>query len=115
MPSRFLREIPEALTKKETSPDMLFRYVVEGFAGRQRRAERPANIRSTSGFRSSVGKQEQTPSFSLHVGDRVRHPVFGEGTVLLMNAMGNDHLLQIAFDSVGTKKIMFNYSRLEII
>ena len=115
MPSRFLREIPEALTKKETSPDMPFRYVVEGFAGRQRGAERPANIRSTSGFRSSVGKQEQTPSFSLHVGDRVRHPVFGEGTVLLMNAMGNDHLLQIAFDSVGTKKIMFNYSRLEIL
>jgi DNA helicase-2/ATP-dependent DNA helicase PcrA len=46
------------------------------------------------------------------VGDRVRHKVFGEGTVLSMTPMGNDHLIEVAFDKVGTKKIMANFAKL---
>jgi len=43
-------------------------------------------------------------------GDRVLHKVFGEGTVLAGERMGNDTLLEIAFDRVGTKKIMANFA-----
>lgn len=48
-------------------------------------------------------------------GDRIKHKVFGEGTVLSAKAMGNDCLLEIAFDKVGTKKIMANFAKVEKI
>ena len=45
-------------------------------------------------------------------GERVKHNVFGEGTVISSKPMGNDHMLEIAFDSVGTKKIMANFAKI---
>ena len=38
----------------------------------------------------------------------VRHKTFGEGLVLTVLPMGNDAMLEIAFDGVGTKKLMAN-------
>ena len=52
-------------------------------------------------------------SATFAVGDRVKHKVFGEGTVLSITPMGNDQLIEAAFDKVGTKKIMANFARLE--
>ena len=49
------------------------------------------------------------------VGDRVRHGTFGEGLVISAKAMGNDCLLEIAFDSVGTKKVMAAFAKLKRI
>lgn len=45
-------------------------------------------------------------------GDRVRHNKFGEGTVISSSPMGGDFMLEIAFESVGTKKIMANFAKL---
>ena len=39
-------------------------------------------------------------------GDRVRHRAFGEGMILSVKPMGGDQLLEIAFDSKGTKRLM---------
>lgn len=50
---------------------------------------------------------------SFAAGDRIRHKVFGEGTVITAKVMGNDTLLEIAFDTVGTKKIMANFAKVE--
>ena len=36
----------------------------------------------------------------------VRHTAFGTGMVLSVQPMGGDALLEIAFDNVGTKKLM---------
>ncbi len=47
------------------------------------------------------------------VGDRVRHKIFGEGLVVKCDKMGNDLLLEVAFDFVGTKKLMAKAARLE--
>lgn len=52
---------------------------------------------------------------SFTAGERIRHKVFGEGTVISAKAMGNDCLLEIAFDKVGTKKIMANFAKVEKI
>lgn len=52
---------------------------------------------------------------SFTAGDRIRHRVFGEGIVITAKAMGNDTLLEIAFDTVGTKKIMANFAKVEKI
>ncbi|MDR0531924.1 MAG: UvrD-helicase domain-containing protein [Oscillospiraceae bacterium] len=46
-------------------------------------------------------------------GDAVHHPSFGPGMVLSTKPMGNDTLLEVAFDRVGTKKLMANYAKLE--
>ncbi len=56
--------------------------------------------------------QSRATASALAVGDRVRHPVFGEGTVLSTRAMAADTLLEIAFDTVGTKKLMATYAKL---
>ncbi|MDR0821369.1 MAG: UvrD-helicase domain-containing protein [Oscillospiraceae bacterium] len=45
-------------------------------------------------------------------GERVKHRIFGDGTVLTGEAMGGDLLLEIAFDSVGTKKLMANFAKI---
>ena len=49
------------------------------------------------------------------IGMRVKHRTFGEGMILNTRPMGSDTLLEIAFDTVGTKKIMANYANLSII
>lgn len=50
---------------------------------------------------------------SFSVGDRVKHPTFGLGTVLSAREMGRDALYEIAFDDAGTKKLMATYARLK--
>ncbi|MBQ8416563.1 MAG: UvrD-helicase domain-containing protein [Clostridia bacterium] len=45
-------------------------------------------------------------------GDRVRHLNFGEGEILSVKPMGADILYEIAFDRVGTKKLMATYAKL---
>lgn len=42
----------------------------------------------------------------LNKGDMVIHTAFGEGMVLNVLKMSGDALLEVAFDSVGTKKLM---------
>ena len=39
-------------------------------------------------------------------GDIVRHASFGRGMILTVSKMGNDALLEIAFDEKGTKRLM---------
>ena len=41
-------------------------------------------------------------------GDMIQHKAFGRGMVLTVLPMGNDALLEIAFDGVGTKRLMAN-------
>ena len=55
------------------------------------------------------------PAQSFSVGQKVKHKTFGEGMVLSATPMGNDTLLEIAFDSKGTKKLMANFAKLNKI
>ncbi len=36
----------------------------------------------------------------------VRHKAFGKGMILTVQKMGGDALVEIAFDGVGTKRLM---------
>ena len=45
-------------------------------------------------------------SLQLAKGDMVDHKAFGRGMVLSVQAMGGDALVEIAFDNVGTKRLM---------
>lgn len=104
-PSRFLGELPrECITKAGEEPAVRSREASGGGSG-------------TAGFRAAMSGlkdkrvSQQTQEFS--VGERVGHNIFGEGTVLSVMKMSGDLLLEIAFDRIGTKRIMANFARLK--
>ena len=86
-----------------------------GFSGRGGFANKNAFGRTSFGRNADSfgGAKSSASSVSYAVGDKVSHKVFGEGMVLKTTKMGNDTMLEIAFDSVGTKKIMANFAKIE--
>ena len=119
MPSRFLEEIPdknrEWLGKPEQRRERSawddgwedeggFGYSGTGYAARTVPAAAPKKPLSVdSGFRRSA---EPVKLIHLEPGDGVSHDAFGTGMVLSVRPMGGDALVEIAFDQVGTKKLM---------
>ena len=53
-----------------------------------------------------VSAKPSAPMLELQQGDMVQHAAFGRGMVLTVTKMGGDALLEIAFDDIGTKKLM---------
>ena len=51
-------------------------------------------------------KAEPAVISDINEGDRIKHRAFGEGTVVKLSPMGGDYLIEMAFDKVGTKKLM---------
>ena len=100
MASRFLREIPEDITVKKGG---FSRY------GEQPSYESRSYVRPAQPTYKSEYKPAQTqskPPIELNKGDMVDHTAFGRGLVLSVLKMSGDALLEIAFDRVGTKKLM---------
>lgn len=104
--SRFLKEIPEdTMIKKggyqraERTYDRAESYC--GY-GKINTAKRPDY---QSAMASAVAAPPAT-YLELNKGDMVSHTAFGKGLVLSVLKMGGDALLEIAFDQVGTKKLM---------
>ena len=64
-----------------------------------------------SDLSSGVGRTQSYDRFSA--GDKVSHFTFGKGVILSVREMGADILYEIAFDSVGTKKLMATYAKLK--
>jgi DNA helicase-2/ATP-dependent DNA helicase PcrA len=62
-----------------------------------------------------IGKPTSTNSDSYQIGERIEHPKFGEGMIITAQKLGNDHMLEIIFDNVGTKKLMANFAKLKKI
>ncbi len=129
-PSRFVGEIPPELTQQ--SGRSLYASAPEENEWGYSRAARPSYGSAGAGsFRSanSYGSPRQTtqqprstgiqggytpkpvaakggslPEFRK--GDMLTHKAFGKGMVLAITPMGGDALIEIAFDTVGTKKLM---------
>ena len=64
----------------------------------------PARNRSSDARRTPQKKRQQ----SFAVGEMVEHTAFGRGMILTVLPMGSDALLEVAFDNVGTKRLMAN-------
>ena len=62
---------------------------------------------------TSQKKPDSAPQKMLSEGDRVWHFTFGEGEILSVRPMGSDVLYEVAFEKVGTKKLMGNYAKLK--
>ena len=95
--SRFLREIPDDI--------MIIK-------GGYQTASNP--YASAPVYKKTVSSQHtfsytapsKTTYLELNKGDMVQHTAFGKGMVLSVIKMGGDALLEIAFDQIGTKKLM---------
>ena len=108
--SRFLNEIPEDCVVHK--------------GGYRARPEQNSfgfgNYGSSFGNYPQHQRQQETPRYTipasqpkqpatyleLNKGDMVLHAAFGKGMVLSVMKMGGDALLEIAFDDIGTKKLM---------
>ncbi|MGN1004276.1 MAG: ATP-dependent DNA helicase PcrA, partial [Oscillospiraceae bacterium] len=71
---------------------------------RTERPSRPTGIQGGYTPRPAAAKSGPLPDF--HKGDMLMHKAFGKGMVLSIQPMGGDALIEIAFDTVGTKKLM---------
>ncbi len=109
--SRFLDEIG-ADYKEEEILEQKPKYRTE-FGEKTKKFTLSNEFTSKSSLTSEVGKTKKVES--LAVGDRVKHYMFGEGTVLSVREMGADVLYEVAFDKAGTKKLMATYAKLQKI
>lgn len=116
MPSRFMREIPEEYTEvrgldvlspNQTTWDDPWQSPLQdvssqraaGTIGQSKMQKKPTSYQKTA-------KQERKPLPDFAKGDMVRHSAFGNGMLLSIQPMGGDALLEVAFDNVGTKRLM---------
>jgi DNA helicase-2/ATP-dependent DNA helicase PcrA len=114
-PSRFIDEIPDEYTdgKKEPTPaDFAYRQVIKKAQNEYEKNKAAVN----RGFGiSSTRVSSSEPLENYNIGDTVKHKVFGVGMITKVTPMGNDALLEIAFETVGTKKLMSRMAKLEKI
>ena len=103
--SRFVDEIPPELIDHKNVP--------KGYAYHERREQlgfemprRTAPQSNPNAFRPSFQKPTAKEPPSFKTGDRVSHKAFGKGRIIKMTPMGGDHLIEVAFDTLGTKKLM---------
>ena len=116
LPSRFMIEIPDALTER-TGRQPASQRTFDSLA----RGDYEDRNYSGNGYLSKINQKPQTaekpkaPTVSFNVGDSVMHKVFGKGVIVSSKPMGSDAMLEIAFQSAGTKKLMANYAKLQKI
>ena len=107
MPSRFLEELPKEPVdwqdKQGAKPD--FGDMLSGQRQSFSRPARQPRPMRDPGFTAPAGP---APGglMELAKGDAIQHRTFGRGMVLSVRPMGNDALIEAAFDGVGTKKLM---------
>jgi DNA helicase-2/ATP-dependent DNA helicase PcrA len=104
-PSRFLREIDKNCIEKEGE-------TLSKVFDQSTEYEKTAAYSLQSQLADRKEKKSNAVA-SFTPGERVNHPKFGKGMVISAKETGGDWLLEISFDSVGTKKIMAKYAKIE--
>jgi DNA helicase-2/ATP-dependent DNA helicase PcrA len=105
--SRFIREIDKSCIEKEGEkvckvPELNTEY------------EKTAAYSLQSQLADRKEKKNST-AVTYTAGERVNHPKFGVGMVISAKEISGDWLLEISFDTVGTKKIMAKFAKIEHI
>jgi hypothetical protein len=130
LPSRFLAEIPSELVEtvrgsmaeigetRRYEPDPEYSYSAEEFTRRVRGISAPA-VRTPQRRAAAT-----TPSFGRSVmkrggqadpllGQKVRHPEYGVGTVVGVEGEDEDRRVSVSFPGRGTKKFIERYAQLQ--
>jgi len=94
LPSRFLREIPEALLQS-----------IAGWRG--------STTAATDEMFAAVPPQpSRAAAMPYRVGDRVRHARYGEGVVAGYQGQGEEAEIRVSFPKIGDKWFILEYARL---
>ncbi len=104
--SRFVEEIPEHLVEKSAT-NKFYTPIKSDYSQKA-----SGSVMSAGGFKPQAPKPKAKQSYKE--GDTVMHKTFGQGIVLSCRAMGNDTLLEIAFEA-GTKHLGANFAKLTIV
>jgi DNA helicase-2/ATP-dependent DNA helicase PcrA len=116
-PSRFIDEVPAELVDRVSVPSSSSSYqgnfphyefrtnpYGRGRRGGKAREETPAY---------AYEDEDQSTGLSLRPGMRVRHPQFGVGSVISVEALADDTKLVVRFADIGQKTLRAKFARLE--
>ncbi|WP_025733320.1 DNA helicase II [Carnimonas nigrificans] len=119
-PSRFIRELPPQLIEEvrlrgQVSRPMADRPAYGGSYGG--RSSGGSAYSSASRPRSGLSQQKETEGGgqTLSLGQRVRHPMFGEGVVVNGEGQGDRARVQVSFEEHGDKWLVLGFARLEAL
>jgi DNA helicase-2/ATP-dependent DNA helicase PcrA len=129
LPSRFLGEIPGELVdtvrgsmaeigeSRRYEPDPEYSYSSEEFQRRARGSpvpkERASRRRVASANSSSRSAIRRVGKADPLLGQKVRHPEFGVGTVVGVEGEDDDRRISVSFAGRGTKKFIERYAHLQ--
>ncbi len=133
MPSRFLREIPEDLM--QIIPPHLFSAGMtpnecSGSANnqaRERSNERRHDMTTETAYkpaykptvntapRGVINRVQPTTDVGMKVGQRVKHPSFGDGVVMKIEPGRDDAVITVVFPQQGIKKLLASLAKLKVI
>jgi DNA helicase-2/ATP-dependent DNA helicase PcrA len=130
-PSRFLTEIPSELVDtvrgsmseigetRRYEPDPEYSYSAEEFLRRVRKGPLPAarQPQRASGGSSSFGRPPIRRGSDTNplIGQKVRHPQYGVGTIIGVEGDEEDRRLSVTFPGRGTKKLVERYAQLQAL
>ncbi len=108
--SRFVEEIPKALL--DIPEEQAVRQMQEFVPAKKPKPKVSDEMFKKPFIPGYVNTARSTEVFS--VGDVVTHPVFGVGMITSVTKMGPDSMYEIAFDNVGTKKMLASYAKIKL-
>jgi len=97
VPSRFITDIPDQLIAGRGEAQAMF---VEEDRRYRWQVQWPA-------------ASEPAMTGQFETGDKVRHPLFGEGIVIESKVAGNDEEVTVAFAEKGLKRLLASFAKLE--
>jgi ATP-dependent DNA helicase UvrD/PcrA len=129
LPSRFLAEVPAELVdtvrgsmaeigeSRRYEPDPEYSYSAEEFVRRARGiappAQRVPQRRAASASPSFGSAFKRGKNADPLLGQKVRHPEYGVGTVVGVEGEDEDRRLSVSFPGRGTKKFVERYAQLQ--
>jgi DNA helicase-2/ATP-dependent DNA helicase PcrA len=120
-PSRFIAEIPPELLQvvapawsqpqQGSFAHSHYEFRTNPYGRRGRRGDRWREEAQGAAF--AYEQEDQSSLTGVRPGMRVRHPQFGVGTVVTVESYNDDEKITVRFLTVGQKKLLARYARLE--
>lgn len=119
VPSRFLREIPENLVQMMIPAHLASGVMPSSFDSSEGTEVRSVATSATPSGRldASVQRTHAAPPYSggLRVGQRVKHPTFGDGVVMKIEPSRDDAVVTVVFPKQGIKRLLASLANLKTI